>query len=187
MSDSYDNTPPTSRVNSGQVWAGGLATAVIAALVAVVGVLISRWLLHVPILAPSHEGAWGSANTAYYALAAACIALAATALLNLLMIAAPEPTTFLSWILGLATLAGVVFPFSTSAPVSQKFATAIVNLVIGIAIWSLLLGVASRAYRGGGGGGGQAGGPAGGEHIAMDPRSVPYNLDGPPTRREPRQ
>jgi hypothetical protein len=144
--DEYGNSP-RSRVNTGQVWAGGLATAVVAALITVAGVLISRWLFHVPILAPSHEGAWGNANTAYYALAAACVALAATALMNLLMLATPAATTFLSWILGLATVVAVVYPFSTGAPLSQKAATGVVNLILGIAIISLLTGVAARGYR----------------------------------------
>lgn len=144
--DGYEE-PPRTRVNTGQVWSAGLATALIAALIAVVGILISRWLFHIPILAPSHEGAWGDANTAYYALAAACVALAATALLHLLMLSTPAPTMFLSWILGLATVAAVVYPFSTGAPLAQKAATAVVNLVLGIAISSLLNGVAARGYR----------------------------------------
>lgn len=172
--DGY-NDPQRPRVNTGQVWAGGLATAVIAALIAVVGVLISRWLVHVPILAPGNQGAWGDANTAYYAFAAAGIALVATGLLNLLMLATPSPMMFLSWILGLATLAVVVYPFSTTAPMSQRAATAVVNLVIGIAIWSLLAGVASRGYRAG----------PGEQHYAEDPRYAPYNHA--PTRQEPRQ
>ena len=54
---------------------------------------------------------------------------------------------FFSWIMALATLAAVVYPFSTGAPIEQKAATAIVNLVIGIAITSLLSSVAARAIR----------------------------------------
>jgi hypothetical protein len=141
------NEPPRSRVNAGQVWSAGLATALVAALIAVVGILISRWLFKVPILAPSHEGAWGDANTAYYALAAVGVALVATAILHLLMLGTPAPTMFLSWIMGLATVVAVVYPFSTGAPIEQKAATAIVNLVLGIAISSLLTGVAARGYR----------------------------------------
>jgi hypothetical protein len=44
-------------------------------------------------------------------------------------------------------VAAVVYPFSTSAPLEQKTATAVVNLVLGVAIISLLTGVASRAIR----------------------------------------
>jgi Family of unknown function (DUF6069) len=171
--DGYNNEPVRPQVNFGQVWAGGLATAVVAALIAVVGVLISRWLIHVPILAPSNKGAWGDANTAYYALAAAAIALAATALLNLLMLATSGPTVFLGWILGLATLAAAVYPFSTGAPVSQKAATAVVNLAIGVAIWSLLAGVAARGY--------YRSRPAP-RRYAEDPR-----YEDAPTRQQPRQ
>ena len=43
-------------VNAGRLWTGGLATAVVAALVAVVGVLFARGLFDVPVLAPTEEG-----------------------------------------------------------------------------------------------------------------------------------
>jgi hypothetical protein len=38
------------------LWTGGLATAVVAALVAVVGVLVARGLFDVPVLAPHRGG-----------------------------------------------------------------------------------------------------------------------------------
>jgi hypothetical protein len=41
----------------------------------------------------------------------------------------------------------VLFPFSTGAPLSQKLATAAVDLVIGFAIGSLLNGVGARSVR----------------------------------------
>jgi hypothetical protein len=85
--------------------------------------------------------------TGEYMIAAAGIALVATALLHLLMLGTPTPGMFLAWIIGLATVAAVVYPFSTAAPISEKAATAIVNLVIGVAISSLLSGVAARGYR----------------------------------------
>ena len=54
---------------------------------------------------------------------------------------------FFGWIMGLATLAAVVYPFSTGAPLAQKGATGVVNLVLGLAITSLLTAVSSRAIR----------------------------------------
>jgi hypothetical protein len=129
------------------VWAGGVATAVVAALVALVGILICRWTLGIPVLAPAGDGAWGNAHTAEYALVATCVAIVATGLLYLLMLGTPQPHMFFSWIMALATLAAVVYPFSTGAPVEQKAATAVVNLVIGIAITSLLSAVGARAIR----------------------------------------
>jgi hypothetical protein len=140
---------PASRVrpDGAQFWAGGVATAVVAALIALVGILICRWTLNIPILAPAGEGAWGNAHTGEYVLLAALIALVAAGLLYLLMLGTPQPRMFFNWIMGLATLAAVVYPFSTSAPLSQKGATALVDLVLGLAISSLLAGVAARAVR----------------------------------------
>jgi hypothetical protein len=135
------------RPDSAQFWAGVVATAVVAALIALVGILICRWTLHIPILAPAGDGAWGNAHTAEYALVSGLIAIIAGGLLYLLVIGTPQPNLFFDWIMGLATLAAVVYPFSTSAPVDQKAATAIVDLVLGIAIISLLTAVAARAIR----------------------------------------
>jgi Family of unknown function (DUF6069) len=137
--------PSRPRVDARQLWAGGVATAIVAALVAVVGILVCRWLFNIPILAPRRDGAWGSASTGLYALSAAAAALVATALMYLLAVATPRPGTFFSWIIGLVTVIAVVFPFSTTAPVSEKAATAVVNLVLGIAIGSLVAGVTSWA------------------------------------------
>jgi Family of unknown function (DUF6069) len=135
------------RPDAGQFWAGVAATAIVAALVALVGILICRWTLGIPILAPSSDGAWGNAHTGEYVLAAVGVALVAGALLYLLALSTPQPGMFLGWIIGLATLAAVVYPFSTGAALEQKAATAIVNLVLGIAIGTLLNTVAARAAR----------------------------------------
>ena len=135
------------RPDSGQFWAGGVATAVVAALIALVGILICRWTLNIPILAPASDGAWGDAHTGEYVLVAALVALVAAGLLYLLVLSTPSPGLFFRWIIGLVTLIAVVYPFSSGAPLEQKAATAIVNLVVGVAIGSLLTGVASRAIR----------------------------------------
>jgi hypothetical protein len=134
-------------VEPGPLWAGGVATAVVAALVALAGILITRWLATIPILAPKADGAWGNVNTATYMLAAAGAALVATAIMHLLLLTTPRPQLFFGWIIALATLVAVVFPFSTTAPMAQKVATALVNLVLGFAIGTLISGVAARAVR----------------------------------------
>jgi hypothetical protein len=138
---------PTRRVDARPLWSGGVATAVVAALIALVGILVCRWLFNVPILSPRREGAWGNASTAGYVFAAAACALAATALMYLLLLSTPYPRVFFGWIIGLATVVAVVFPFSTTAPLSQKFATGLVNLVLGVAIGSLIVEVSRRATR----------------------------------------
>ncbi|HEY7142915.1 MAG TPA: DUF6069 family protein [Streptosporangiaceae bacterium] len=143
-----DRQPPSQpRVESGQLWPGGLATAVVAALIALVGVLICRWLFNIPILAPRKDGAYGDVHTTGFVIAAAVAALVATGIVHLLLLSTPRPLTFFNWIVGLVTLVLVVFPFSTSAPLPEKVATAAVDLVLGIAIASLINGVAARSVR----------------------------------------
>ena len=99
------------------------------------------------VLAWRQDGAWGNASTAGYAISAAAAALAATAIMHLLLLATPRPQMFFTWIIGLGTVIAVVYPFSTTAPLSQKAATAVINLVLGAAIGSLINGTAARVIR----------------------------------------
>ena len=46
--DDPGTTRPAANLDAGRLWMGGIATAVVAALVAVVGVLISRGLFDCP-------------------------------------------------------------------------------------------------------------------------------------------
>lgn len=140
-------TRPRPKVDAGQLWPGGVATAIVAALVALVGILVCRWLFNIPLLSPRRDGAYGDAHTTGYVIAAAVAALIATAILHLLLLSTPRPLMFFSWIVGLATIVVVLFPFSTGAPMPQKVATAAVDLVIGFAIGSLLNGVGARSIR----------------------------------------
>jgi hypothetical protein len=143
--------PPQRRsrptVDARQLWAGGAATAVVAGLIGLVGVLVCRWVFKVPVLAPRRDGAYGDAHTTTLVLVAAGAALAATMLLHLLLIGVPRPLVFFGWIVALVTVVFVIFPFRTGAPLEQEVATAAVYLVIGIAIGGLLGSVADRATR----------------------------------------
>lgn len=138
---------PQVRVDPARLWAGGVATAVVAALVAIVGILIARGLAGVAILAPKGSGLWGNANTATYAIVSAVVALAATALLHLLSIATPKATTFFGWIMVLVTLIAVVLPLSLAVAYETKIATGLLNLVIGLVITLLLVSVAGNALK----------------------------------------
>lgn len=138
---------PRPHVDAGRLWSGGVATAVVAGLVALVGVLVCRWLFGIPLLAPKRDGAYGDAHTTDLVLLAAGAALIATALVHLLMLGTPRPLTFFGWIVGLATVLAVLVPFSTTAPLTAKVATAVVDLVIGVAVGSLLSGVAARSVQ----------------------------------------
>jgi Family of unknown function (DUF6069) len=157
---------PAGRVDAGRLWSGGVATAVVAGLVALVGVLVCRWLFTIPILAPKQDGAYGDVHTTAMVLVAAAAALLATGLVYLLLLSTPRPLTFFGWIVGLATLLVVIVPFRTTAPLSSKVATAIVSLIIGVAIGSLLNGVAARSVRLPVGGGPRGDGYRGGDGYA---------------------
>jgi Family of unknown function (DUF6069) len=141
--------PPSDRpsVDAGRLWAGGIATAIVACLVGLVGVLIARWLLGIALLAPSRDGAYGDVHTTGLLLGIAAASLVATLLMHLLLLSTPRPLAFFGWIIGLATVLAVVITFSTSAPLNAKVATAVVVVVLGIAIGSLLSGVGARSVR----------------------------------------
>ncbi|HEY2579592.1 MAG TPA: DUF6069 family protein [Streptosporangiaceae bacterium] len=125
-------------VDAGRLWAGGIATAVVAALAAVAGLLIARGIFHVVVLAPKGDGIWGNTGTVEYALGAAAVAIVATALMHLLCLAVPAPGTFFQWIMVLITLIAVVLPLTLSVALSAKLATAAINLALGLIITAVI-------------------------------------------------
>lgn len=137
------------RVAAGRLWAGGGATALVAALAAIVVVLVARGLFDVPVLAPEGQGAWGGVGTVAYAVGAALVALAATGLLHLLLISTPRAKSFFVSIMLLVTAIAVVIPLGLDAERGARFATAAGNLLIGLVITSTLSGVAGAAVRAG--------------------------------------
>lgn len=134
-------------VDARRLWAGGVATALVAALIAVAGIAIARGLFDIPVLAPEDQGVWGDADTGWYAAAAAVAALVATGLAHLLMVSTPRPMRFFGWTIGLITLVGTIMPFAADASSASKMATALINVVLGIAIGTLVAGVAGSAVR----------------------------------------
>jgi hypothetical protein len=130
-----------------RLWAGGVATAVVAALVVVAGVFIARRVLGIPVLAPRSVGNLGSSTTAIYAALAAACTLLATGLLHVLLLATPSPLRFFGWIMALAGVIAVAAPFAQPASLPSKVFTAVINLVAGVAVISLLSGVGSSALR----------------------------------------
>src|SRR3954471_12714625 len=92
-------------VDAGRLWAGGVATAVVAALVALLGVLLAQGALDIAMVEPPLLPVPGS-FAFRYALTAGVLALLATALAHLLVSTAPRPRSFFSWIVGLTTAVG---------------------------------------------------------------------------------
>lgn len=134
-------------VLAGTLWAGGLAAALVAALAYVVGVVVARGLLDIPVLAPTTAGTLGDGSTWSLAGTAFLAGLVATALMHLLLIATPRPLKFFGWIVGLLTVLVTVLPFMQEAELSAQLATATINLIVGAIIGSLVSGVAVRSVR----------------------------------------
>ena len=159
MVGEYDGTLPTGgrmppgtsgrqrQIDVGRLWSGGVATAVVAALIGLVGVLIVRAAFNVALYAPAEAGALGDQSTLLLCVVAAAAALAATGLVHLLLLTTPRPLTYFGWIVGLVTVAVVVAPFVTGEPLAVKLAISLINLIIGIAIGSLVSGAAAAATR----------------------------------------
>lgn len=166
------------RVDPVRIWAGGVATALVAGGVAFVGVLVMRALDGVSGL---HKlaGQGADLDRTMVVVAAAVVALLATGLLHLLLISTPRASTFFRWIIGLVVLAVVVQSLVAGEWYGSVLVAAL-YLIIGLAIGSLLTGVGRTAvtYR----------------PVPPAPdqqnRPSPYRPDRPgpddhPTRRQP--
>jgi len=145
--DRRGTEPPVPRIDAGRLWAGGAASAVVAALIALVGVLVIRAVFKVAFSGSAEAGAFGDSGTAVLCATAALAAIAATGLAHLLVLSTPRPLAYLGWIIGLVTAAAVVMPFLSNRPTGVALAQALIYLVIGLAIGSLVPGAAASAMR----------------------------------------
>ncbi len=134
-------------MNAGRLWAGGVAAAVVAALIGVVGVLIARAMFQLAVLSPKTNGAFGDEKTITLCVVAAVAALLATALAHLLLVSTPSPLSYFGWIVGLVTVAAAVVPFLGSGTWPVHFAQAVIHAVIGMAIGGLVSNAAASASR----------------------------------------
>jgi Family of unknown function (DUF6069) len=133
-------TPVASRL-----WAGGAATALVAGLIAITGILVARGILDVAVLAPKGAGVWGDANTTTYALVAAACAFGATGLAQALLGTTPDALRFFTRIALLITAITAVLPLSLDVDAASHVVTAVLNACIGIAITVSLRGVVRRS------------------------------------------
>ena len=85
-------------VDSTRLWRGAVPAALVGALVAVVGLIVIRDLLGVPVLRRTDSTDLIQASTLWYIVAAAVAAVVATGLLHLLLRYAPRPFAFYGWL-----------------------------------------------------------------------------------------
>lgn len=136
---------PGLTVDAGRLWAGGAATAVVAALVSLVGLLVAR-VFDIEPLRPL-DGALIEMPAVRYAFLAAAGALVATGLMHALLLSTPRPQSFFTWIVLLATLVTALLPFLRDVTTEAAVATSLINVAIGICIGSLVSSVAARSVR----------------------------------------
>jgi Family of unknown function (DUF6069) len=134
---------PRVSVDAGRLWGGGVATGFVAALVAVVGVLVCK-IVDVRLVRPAFLLDLFHTFAGDYALTAFVLTLVATAVAHLMALVTPRPRMFFSWIVGLATVAGVAVPFAVGESTESQLATACINVALGVCVLSLLGGVMSR-------------------------------------------
>ena len=134
-------TPQRPRVDAVKLWTGGLATAVVAALIALVGSLVVR------VVTQAVPHGLDRIDTPALCVAAALAALVATGLAHLLLVSTPRPLAYLGWIVGLATAAVAVLPLTAGLPLPTALAQGALNLVIGLAIGSLVAGAGAASTR----------------------------------------
>ena len=137
--------PARWRLEAGRFWAGAVATALVAALVGVVGIVVVEQILKRKLVVQDPFGL--TSHLWIYVVGGAVSALLAGLLLHLLVVAAPRPQAFFGWIVGLATAVAVLLPLTWTDDLATAVATGLVNLLVGIAIWSLLSGVLSYTLR----------------------------------------
>jgi hypothetical protein len=116
----------------------------VAALVAPIDVLLFSSVLDIRTVQPPLLLTITDSLAVNYAATAFVAALLATALAHLLAATTPRPRMFFGWIVGLATVATMVVPFAADASMAGKVSTAVINMVVGIAIATLLTGILSR-------------------------------------------
>ena len=142
----YQRTSARPSVDATRLWVGGLLAGVVAAGVAIVGLLIANGIFDVRVFVPGRDDALFTPSSWWYAGAAFISGVLATGLLHLLLVAqAPAPFRFFSWILGLAIAIAVIVPFTTNTELESQIATAAINLAIGITLMSILQGVGRSA------------------------------------------
>ncbi len=131
-------------IDTARFWVGAALTAGISALVALIALIITNDLLHVPVMI-SEGGRLVMIGFGAYALFAAAAAVAASVLYAVLVNFAPRPGLYFGWIVGLVTLLAALLPLTTGAVVVDQLALAGINLVVGLVITGLVPTAAVRS------------------------------------------
>jgi hypothetical protein len=126
--------------------AGTVSTALVAGLVAVLGVVAARGLLGVEIIYPCGGPSFKAITAPQLTVAATVGAAGAAVLVQALMYVTPRPLVFFGLISALATAILTVWPFTTAADLRSQCATCVVHLALGVAISMLTATVVRHSW-----------------------------------------
>ncbi|MDL9937093.1 hypothetical protein QSJ18_10100 [Gordonia sp. ABSL1-1] len=126
-------------INPGMYAGGVVMTGVVTGLAAWLAAWIIRAIVE-QVNATGKYGIWNpvSRDEYWFAVVGFGCALAAGALWYVLQIITPSPDQFYRWIVGLLVAAAVVIPLILSDQVSVKIGTAVMHLIIGIPVLTLI-------------------------------------------------
>jgi hypothetical protein len=139
-------TNSTHAVNAARLWSGGLMAGVVGGGVVLVGFLVVRGILDIPLLV-ERNGALVTASTWWYAFGAFLSGAAATGLLHALLVTVPDPYRFFRWIVGLAVAVSALVPWTLDTARPSQLAMSLINLVVGICVGSIVNGVGRKSAR----------------------------------------
>ena len=133
---------PDVRIDQIRYWVGAGITAVLAALVSLIALVIAQGIVHVPVVLGSN-----SVHAAVYGIAAAGIALLAAGLFDAMLQVAPRPLTYYSWLAAIITALATLLPFTANVGLHSQIALATTNFAVGVVITLLVPIAASNARR----------------------------------------
>jgi Family of unknown function (DUF6069) len=129
--------PKASQYDAGidqvRYWVGAGLTALVAALVGIVGLVVAHGIVHVPVLLGSGSSLT-PVHSALYGLSVVGLALAAAGLYDGMLHVAPRPVTYYGWIVALVTALATLLPFTTTVGLHSQIAFAVMNLAVGLSI-----------------------------------------------------
>ena len=127
----------TTDIDQVRFWVGAGLTALIAALIGVIGAVVAHGIVHVPMMV----------NPAAFGLASAGIALAAAALYDGMAHVAPRPTAYFAAVAALVTTLATLLPFTFTGTLHTQIVMAAMNLGVGLVVLILVPMAAVNARR----------------------------------------
>ncbi|SKC65660.1 DUF6069 family protein [Krasilnikoviella flava] len=144
--DAWDAPPPTSRgllaLDRRRYWSGAAVTVVVCAVLGLAASVVFDSAFDVGLLGPSRLVPGAPALA--WALTGAVFALLAAVVLQLLVRVVPRPRMFFGWLVALVTVILAALAFTGTGDAASAVVTALVWVVVGVAVSAMLNGVLGR-------------------------------------------